>query len=54
MTLAFAPNKTGSALSTPHAPILLWGHLISGLHYGSPSLRPADLLGWDRTRARQL
>ena len=22
----------------------MWGHPISGLHYGSPSLRPADLL----------
>ncbi len=44
MTLAFAPGLMGSALSTSHAPILLWGNSISGLHYGSPLLRPADLL----------
>jgi|HubBroStandDraft_6_1064221.scaffolds.fasta_scaffold748111_1 hypothetical protein len=44
MTLAFAPGLMGSALSTSHAPIPLWGNLISGLHYGSPSLRPVDLL----------
>ena len=44
MTLAFAPGLMGSALSTSHAPILLWGNQISGLYYGSHSLRPADLL----------
>src|SRR5713101_2526971 len=33
-----------SALPTSHPPIPMWGNQISGLNYGSLSLRPVDLL----------
>jgi hypothetical protein len=44
MTLAFDQNADGLGTSKiPHTPILVGGE-FSRLHYGSLSLRPADLL----------
>ena len=44
MTLAFDQNADGLGTSKIHHPPILVGGEFSRLHYGSLSLRPADLL----------
>src|SRR5208282_127479 len=48
------PSTSLEGLGASHAPHppLSWGSLISGLHYGSLSLRPADLLALLSERAK--